>query len=345
MRNNVCILFLLLSVLLNACSNNIKTPIKHFAGKPAEHITPSKIMELEEFGILRPLNFVQINDSMFFVYDVKNENLLNLINIYSRKTQRGVNKGQGPGEVLAPSSIVFKDNQVLVYDAIPKKMHEIVCTSDSTLALKEVYRIETGTMIFQVHLLDSTFIATGTFGDFWLAEMNKEGKIIATVDFPAWEETNNISKSATYVLYNTALYANSPDKKRVVAATSDQGIISFLYRTNIGIQEYKQIKYHAPSFRITERGGAAYLRDNVEGFKGIDCDDNYVYASYSGRTMNTHESNFSLCEHLLVYDWDGNPIKRYILDIPITKLVYNKEKNSIYGLGRNPEGVLVEYKL
>jgi hypothetical protein len=53
----------------------------------------------------------------------------------------------------------------------------------------------------------------------------------------------------------------------------------------------------------------------------------------------------SHCEHLLVYDWEGNPVRRYILDIPIHKMIYNKDKNSIYGLAENPEGVLVEYQL
>ena len=295
---------------------------------------------------MRPLNFIQINDSIFFIYDVKDNNLFNRINLSSLQTQRGVNKGQGPDEVLAPSNMMYKDNQILVYDAIPKKMYEIICTSDSTLASKEAFRINTETVIlFRVHLLDSTFIATGPFGDFWLAEMNNDGKVITSVDFPSWNETRDIPKTALSTLYNTAWFANSPDNKKVVVATPNQGVLFFLNRTDAGIKEYRQLKYYAPIFTITERGGIVYSRDNVEGFMAVDCDNNYVYTIYSGRTFNSHGTQMEYCEHLLVYDWEGNPIKRYILDIPIYKMCYDKEKNCIYGLGENPEGVLIEYQL
>ena len=90
----------------------------------------------------------------------------------------------------------------------------------------------------------------------------------------------------------------------------------------------------------------AFSRDNIAGFGAVDCDDNYVYALYSGRTVNTHQALFSRCEHLFVYDWDGNPIKHYILDIPLfNSISYDKEKKCIYGLAENPEGVLIAYQL
>ena len=51
------------------------------------------------------------------------------------------------------------------------------------------------------------------------------------------------------------------------------------------------------------------------------------------------------CEHLLVYDRDGNPVKHYTLDIPLFSMKYDSEKNTIYGIGYNPEGIFVEYQL
>jgi hypothetical protein len=251
---------------LTACTNIINTPIEHFTGKSAMQITPSKIIDLEKFGILKPLNFIQINDSIFFIYDVKDKNLFNLINISSLKTTLVVNHGQGPNEVLAPSSMMYKNNQILVYDAMPKKMYEMASSSDSTLALKEVYRIETNTFIlFRVHLLDSTFIATGWFENYWLAEMNKDGEIISTIDYPVWNETKDISKNALSTLYSTAWFANSPDNKRVAVAATSQGVISFLNRTSLGIQEYKQIKYHASTFVVSERGRFSYSEITWKG--------------------------------------------------------------------------------
>ena len=35
----------------------------------------------------------------------------------------------------------------------------------------------------------------------------------------------------------------------------------------------------------------------------------------------------------------------YHLEIPLYSMKYDKAKNSIYGIGYNPEGVFIEYKL
>ena len=347
MKKNACYLYLFLNILLTSCANNSNSPIKHFAGKPVEKIYPSKIVDLEEFGVLRPFHFIQIDDSIFVIQDLKNENIFNLINLSSKKVIRGVSKGQGPAEVLTPSVLQYRNNKILIYDAYPKKrMYELIVSSDSTLVIKEAYRIDTDVVIITVvNQLDTTFIATGMFEEFWLAEMNQDGKIFSTIEFPEWEETRNVAKTAHSSLYGMTLMANSPDNKRVAVTRGNQGIISFLNRTESGIKEYKQIKYHAPQFRVEARGSIAYSRDNVEGFQDIACDDNYVYAIYSGRTFNSHQMLYYHCEHLMVYDWEGNPVKRYILDIPLHRMTYNKERNRIYGLGENPEGVLVEYQL
>ena len=344
-KNTIYFFCLMLNILLAACTNIIDNPIKQFAGRPVETIIPSKIIDLEEFGIFRPFHFIQIDDSTFIIQDLKDNNIFNLINLSSKKVIAGVNKGQGPDEVLTTSSFLYRDSKILIWDVIKKRMNEIVLSSDSTLAIKEKYKIDVGSLIiYRINPLDSTFIATGQFEDYWLVEMNKEGKIFSTIDYPIWKETKDILKTALPTLYN-AFMANSHDNKKVVVVTSNQGVISFLNRTYSGIKEYKQMKYHAPKFSITEKGAVAYSKNNIEGFWAVDCDNSYVYALYSGRTFNSDHMESNLCEHLLVYDWDGNPIKRYILDIPIYKMSYNKSKNCIYGLTNNPEGVLVEYKL
>ena len=52
--------------------------------------------------------------------------------------------------------------------------------------------------------------------------------------------------------------ANSPDNKRIAVAALGQGLISFLNRTDSGIKEYRQLKYHAPTFAVNESGRAVF---------------------------------------------------------------------------------------
>ena len=308
MKKYIRYLYIFLSILLICCKKNINNPIKHFEGKPVEKIFPHTIIDLYEFGVLRPFNFIQIDDSIFVIQDLKDDNIFNHINLSSKETVRGVNKGQGPSEVLAPVAFYYRNNKILVYDAFKKKMYKIELSSENTLVLKEDYGIDTEVAIlYMVNQLDSTFIATGQFGDYWLVEMNKDGKVFSAIDFPIWEETKDIPKTALSSIYTTSRMSNSPDNKRVVVATHNQGIISFINRTDFGIKEYKQLKYHPPTFTVNGRT-AAFSRDNATGFVAIDSDNNYIYTIYSGRTINSHGMQIEFCEHLLVYDWDGNPI-------------------------------------
>ena len=140
--------------------------------------------------------------------------------------------------------------------------------------------------------------------------------------------------------------ANSPNNLKVVAATQKHGHISFFdYIKGESLIEYKQLSYYAPKFTITDRGGIAFSKDNRIGFCALDCDEDYVYALYSGKSFNSDGLLNHHCKNLLIYDWKGNPIKRYILDIPLYSMRIDKDKKLVYGIAYNPEGVLVEYQL
>ena len=133
-------------------------------------------------------------------------------------------------------------------------MCEIVISSDTTLTLKELYRTDTEVeILFMVHQLDSTFLATSLFFDYWLAEMDKDGKIISTIDFPIWEETAHLSKNLFLHIYTTSRVASTSDKKKVVVASHNQGVISLLRRTDVGMKEYKQLLFSALGHPIFAR--------------------------------------------------------------------------------------------
>lgn len=51
-------------------------------------------------------------------------------------------------------------------------------------------------------------------------------------------------------------------------------------------------------------------------------------------------------EHVLIYDWDGKPIKHLMLEKPIYgNLNYDSETHILYGIGYDPEGMILEYDL
>ena len=257
-------IFLCLLLACTGCNRVPSDPLAHFAGLPVKNIQPTKIIDLEEFDVLRPINFARLSDSVFIVQDLRNNNIFNLINLYSQEVvKRGVSIGQGPGEfVQAPITLQYLNGRVLAFDFNTRRIFEIIPSSDTTLAAKELYVIDIGTIpaLGRIHFLDSnSFIAGGVFQDFWFAEMNIEGEILATIPYPAWTETRNIPWTALPGLHSKHV-AHSPDGQRVVVAMSQYGLLSFLNRTESGIEEYKQIKYHPPSISYQRNRRLRYFR-------------------------------------------------------------------------------------
>ena len=327
-----------------SCNKVINNPVQHFDQTQRQNLHHSRIIQLEEYDILEPKNVIRIDDS-YMVWDNNNEKMFNLVNFNLKKVIKGIGRGNGPGEIISPSSFQLKEGRFFLFDVASKKINQIEI-SDITLRLKEIEAIDFDKRLFGINYLGSHIIATGIFEDYWLASIRTDGKVVSRVDFPKFEETDNTPKVQLSILYISTHMANSPDNKKMIAVTQDHGVISFFNCIDNSIlKEYKQIKYYGPSFSIQERGNIAYSKDGLIGFCGLDCDDEYVYALYSGRTFNEHGMLSHHCENILVYDWDGNPVKHYTLDIPLFSMKFDKEKNTIYGIGYNPEGVFVEYQL
>lgn len=340
---HIFILFVVLPIL--SCSKTINNPIEHFIQAQRQELIHSNIIYLEEFDILKPGHVIRKDDS-YMIWEINNEETFHFVNFDSKKVIRGVRKGSGPGEIIFPSSIQIKEDNFYVFDPDKKKINQIYISTDSTLELKEVEEINFDKRLFLINYQGSHIIATGLFEDAWLATLKGNGEIISKVDFPSFKETSNTPKMELSMLYIITHLANKPDNKKVVAATQDLGVISFFNYINGSIlEEYKQIKYFGPEFTLQERGGIGYSKDGLIGFCGLDCDNEYVYVLYSGRTFAEHGMQSHHCDNLLIYDWDGNPIKHYILDIPMTSMKYDKKNNSIYGIAYHPEGAFIEYQL
>ncbi|RNC63494.1 hypothetical protein D7D25_16315 [Proteiniphilum sp. X52] len=339
-----------LSLLLNllfllSCNKTINNPMQHFDKIPKKELNHSHIINLEKFDILKPIDAIRINNS-YMIWDNKNENIFNLIDPISNKVIKGVNIGNGPNEIISPSSFQNQDGKFLIYDISQRRINQIDISSDTTLIIKKNQEINTNKRLFVINRIGSNIIATGILEDYWLANMTTDGEITSGIEFPAFEETNNTPKVQLSMLYISTLMANTSDNKKVVAVTQKHGVVSFLnYINNSILNEYKQIKYYAPNFTIEERGNIAFSKNNQVGFCGVDCDNDYVYALYSGKTFAKEGMLNHHCENLLIYDWNGNPIKHYVLDIPLYSMRYNEKNNLIYGIAYYPEGILVEYQL
>ena len=343
------IFFILLIVLLHlsmlCCIDANQDPLNQFDVHQTKIIKPTIWIPLEEYEVLQPKEIIKYDD-YYIIINQTRKDVIKCVNFSTNKVISGVNYGNGPNELNMIGKLRKVNEKLLINDISLKKIYELNIIQDSILQIESFSEINYDKKLFVFDYLDDNIvIASGFFIDFWIGYIDIHNNVLlSSIDFPKFEKTSHVSGEQKSVLYISSHISLSPNSKKLVVATQYAGVISFV---NVGetLKEYKQIKYFSPDFSVIQGGNISHSKDEKVGFCGVDCDDEYIYALYSGRTFNSHRELSHHCENILVYDWDGNPIKRYILDVPIWSMGYDIEKNSIYGIAYNPEGGFIEYQL
>jgi DNA-binding beta-propeller fold protein YncE len=318
--SNFFLLFSLHLLFFSCVPVHHQNPLTHFTEKQTERIKQSKWIDLETYDVLKPDAALRYGDD-YIIIDNTRANVIKKINFSTNKFVSGVNFGNGPNELNMIGQLRKVKDKLLINDISLKKIFKITVNQDSLLQLELYQAINYDKKLYLFDYHGNNMIATGMFGDFWIGCIDiRSNKLLSAIDFPKFEETSSLQGMYKSSLYISSHISISPNEKKVVVATQDAGVISLSDISENRLTEYKQINYYPPGFRVVnanQGGTVAKSKDCKVGFCGIDCDDTYIYSLYSGRTANSHGELSHHCENLLVYDWDGNPIKRYILNIPM----------------------------
>lgn len=338
-----------LMFLVFSCSNEpTSDPLDDFSKEISFNISPSRIIDLEKFDVFKP-EIVYKLDSGYIVKNQTDNNMISRIYTSPQRVIHGINRGEAPNELVSPSSFIQKDNDIYIYDIAKRCIYRIdFLEEDSIFNLAEYKQLKVKERPFLINLVSKGLVASGIFNKAWIAFIDDSDKIVSTLSYPSFKQIDNFTDIEKASLFLSTLIAIKPNEEKIVCATQKCGVLSFCDIEEKKIKEYKQIKYYGPKVGTPRKEGnttIAFDRDNKIGFCGVACDDNYVFVLYSGRTFNTYATLSHHCEHILIYDWSGKPIKHLILEKPLYTLSYDSKKKVLYGIGYNPEGIILEYNL
>jgi hypothetical protein len=68
-----------------------------------------------------------------------------------------------------------------------------------------------------------------------------------------------------------------------------------------------------------------------------------IWAIYSGKVYDPSVSNAFLSNDIIVFDWNGRPVRQYTVDIPFLSIAIDRLNSAIYGITLNPEFSIVKY--
>ncbi len=149
-----------------------------------------------------------------------------------------------------------------------------------------------------------------------------------------------------------AFYYSNPSKNLVAYFQSRSATMGILEITDndVTMKEFSWWK-SAQKESVGDNGRISALpaKDERNGFITAAVTEKYIYALYSGKTMNRRTieslSNAFLSEYVYVFDWQGKPVKRYLLDQEVRSIAVDKNDETLYAASYKGEPHLIKYKL
>ncbi|MCF8307668.1 MAG: TolB-like 6-bladed beta-propeller domain-containing protein [Bacteroidales bacterium] len=343
----IIIFIVLISNLHISCTKNNeeKSPLKAFRDSTLIQGNQLKISS-EHIG---EATYSLLIDSILVIKDTKNTDYaFHLININKKKyTKSFGKKGNGPKELAHPMGLNknIQSENINTYASTKNKI--FTYNVDSLLQKNDYkpYYIKKfmGEFLMPVQIQNGLFITTGPFekGRYRLTESAQNlNKFI--FDYPVdseHEEAPNESKSMVY----QGRFKLQPEGKRFAFATNRAGILEIFQANNGTISKVIDQHFYNPDYKVQSKYSVPIYPNNKMGFTDMSATKDYLYVLYSGRTILKYRKKFLYGKHVLVFNWQGTPIKHYKLDKAVRCISVNKTNSLLYAWAALPEPALLEY--
>jgi hypothetical protein len=252
-----------------------------------------------------------------------------------------IKKGKGPDEFMMILSPKRYSNYISFLDSFKSSLFFF---NNDTLFKELQLSGFAPFQIQQIIKINSNYLYSGLLDSSRFVLCDAEQKILSKYDvFPG--ESNELP-------YKTAdknmAYLNSFTSKNnaFVNIIYDSGIIEFFKIKQDSITKIKEFKYNDFEYSLIHENGATRVsssKDNT-GFIDICSDDKYVYSLHSTISWKDNEELAYFGDYILIYSWDGEPIKALELDTPLRGFSIVPGTNKFWGWGHDSKGLFfVEY--
>ncbi|RHJ93004.1 BF3164 family lipoprotein [Parabacteroides bouchesdurhonensis] len=310
----------------------------------------SKNLKFRE-PLLRPTRVYCINNTLIFKDDSED----NILHQYDSKTLQKKGSfftfGSGPDEFLWIHHCQPLDTNIWISDLQKRSINQydikMINKMDSN-NIKAIKRIQ-----FEDHFSSITVLPNGHF----MATINnpkhkritlfdENGNFIKTAgEFPPFQKELTPFESiegfyCSIVLspYKNFIYLFYKQTDLIEQYDLEGNLIKRIHGPEHFFPEVKEASKndmtHVSS--IPEKSKDAYFCPVVTNDK--------MYVLYSGAYFDPKQPTY-LMKHLFVFNNDGTPIQRYLLDQSIFCFAVNEETNKLYGISNDPEFHIVEYSL
>lgn len=345
--------FIFLILFIN-CSNRQGNDTTHMQGEGLLNHIPV-CAEGDFIGF--PDGMIFLNDSTIIGIDFLNQHSMYCYTLGSNKIISFGEKGQGPDEFTYIASIQRdSDSSFLCYESMTRRYTRVSLTrrGDSVFNKNKSLPLSEEHMLFKVVRNKNISICLGPYENCMLKVYDSSGVSQGKYyEYPFRDKTEKgISNRLRAMAYQGLFKANPSETKFVYASLKADIIHFFETNENGGIDRIKRIEHNYPQYKpINENGtiSAGILPESIETYVDLFCTDEFVYLLYSGKTYAYLKSNDFNDKNkstlLCVYNWSGEKIKYWNLDIPCSTICVDKKNKTMWAVAKDPDPTLVRFDL
>jgi len=254
-------------------------------------------------------------------------------------------RGHGPHEFLDVENIRFNNaGDIVALDANRSMITTFDISKTTNTKQINLDKRLLRTLDFDI-INDSLLIVPDYTGDNRFSLINNQGFIVNRL-FKIPVKTKTKSSSSTVVSQAWRSFLDYNPENGILAMVTQLGHVVEIYNmNNRSIVKIVYGSYGEPEF--IDKGGYA-VPNGIMGYSDVQVGQNKIYALFWGRTFKDIRNNAEITEGgnmLEVYDLQGNPLCRYILDKYITGFCVDEKQNTLLALDINSNQYIVKYKL
>lgn len=351
----ICLFIYLLSLgCLISCSSKSEKPVKEVPFNYFSHVYPikHKALNITSEKLPSPGNMILYENEGFIIKDnFKGESLVDKIYYLKDSVVPIARTGQGPNEFpFLQIAQQEPDGSILAIDVQSYKIHNL------SLSGKILSSTKIENTPFNVIHIDSFFVASlfnykyENKGNERYTLLNRQGDIIRTFgNFP--DDGIELANSLKMFAYQGTMVGSQQIRRMAFASRS--GAILDIYEIGkdsirpVALRHDIYAKYK--DINIPGGFGTQHEKDETFGYLDMKATDNFIFTLYSGKQIKSKtEGGFeevSRSRHILVYDWDGNPVCQLETDINLMNICVSKDNKHLIGFSYEKDYGLCQFDL
>ena len=286
-------------------------------------------------------------DSLIMVNEFPDrEYTYKLIDLRDKSVRLFGKKGEGPNQLLSDAfyfSVDQKDKRLYLTDQVHYYIHDIDDLKRGQDEPAKKFTIDQQEKRFMgstVHV--DGYIVGSMYHKRFCAYHIEDGDFIEVGEYPG---------GPSMAMANQSFFMNHPTNNMAVYGMTrvpEFGVLTVLQDT-IEVNKFSwgdtplDVHQSPVGMGVVDKEGSTYE------YTSVAATENYIYFLYSGKTIDESSRETmiksGLSNEVFVLDWEGKPVKRYLLDQPTRSIAVDDQAKILYAASFEKEPKLVAYPL